>query len=418
MNNKYTYEHTHWLNNQPVATFVLDEHHKIIFWNQACEMLTGIKSEDVIGTNKHWMGFYEAERPCVADLVLNDNWKTYSSLYSYIQNTSFTKRGLSGGSWVQTKLGRKYVVFEANALLDDEGKLIGAIETLHDASELKQIETELQMAQKLESIGELAAGVAHEINTPAQYIGDNILFIDEGFTCLSKLIGQFNALLTSASNNSVSKDQIKQLYETIESVDLEYLLEEIPLAITQSQEGITSISNIVRSMKEFSHPGSNEKDLTDLNHIIENTVTITKNEWKYVAEIKFDLDKDLPSVPCFAQSIGQVFMNLIVNASHAIADVIDSESSELGTISISTSKVDEKVEIRITDTGKGIPEEIKDMVFDPFFTTKSVGKGTGQGLAIAHSTITNKHNGTIKCVSETGKGTTFIIRLPLEIPVA
>ncbi len=297
-----------------------------------------------------------------------------------------------------------------------KNKVNGAVVIFRDISVRKQMETELQMAQKLEAVGQLAAGIAHEINTPAQYVGDNIRFLNDSCKNIITILFQFKNLLNATIEGTVNEDLITQVNDAIESADLDYLLEEIPLALNQSQEGIESISNIVRAMKEFSHPGSNDKDLIDINHIIENTITVTRNEWKYVSEIKLDLDKDIPSVPCYAQNIGQVFMNLIVNASHAIADVIDSAANELGAISISTSRIDEEVEIKISDTGKGIPDEIRKKVFDPFFTTKGVGKGTGQGLAIARSAIVDKHSGTIKCISEEGKGTTFVIRLPLKDP--
>ncbi len=305
------------------------------------------------------------------------------------------------------------VEYVSTPILDSRNNLTGAVVMFRDISNKKQMESELQMAQKLEAVGQLAAGIAHEINTPAQYVGDNIRFLNDGCADLISILSDFKNLLDLCINKTLTDDHIKQINEAIEKADLDYLLEEIPLALKQSQEGIESISSIVKAMKEFSHPGSDDKDLVDLNHIIKNTVAVTKNEWKYVADMTLDLDKNLPSVPCYAQQLGQVFMNLIINASYAIADVIDDKTKKLGNITISSKKQNDVIVIRITDSGKGIPENIVDKIFDPFFTTKGIGKGTGQGLAIARSTIIDKHLGSLKCDSSEGVGTTFIIELPL-----
>lgn len=407
------YNHLNWLNSLAAATFVINTDHQVIFWNHACEILTDVKAEDVVNTNKHWVGFYDEERPCLADLVLNDDWELNSTLYSHIQKAKSSERGLHAENWCQTPAGYKYLIFEANALFDQNGNLEGSIETLRDASDLKQVEAELQMAQKLEAVGQLAAGIAHEINTPAQYVNDNIRFLTDGFASISSIMSEFTRLLKANINQSVSAELIEKVEGIIEEEDQDYFLEEIPLALKQSQEGIEGISNIVRAMKEFSHPGSEDKQLFDINHIIENTLTVTRNEWKFVAEVDLDLEAPLPPIPCYAQEMGHVFMNLIVNSAHAIADVVDSSANELGKISISSRQHGEIIEIRLSDTGKGIPDAIIDKIFDPFFTTKSVGKGTGQGLSIARSTIKDKHAGTLKVESTEGVGTTFIIGLPV-----
>ncbi|MBI3300896.1 MAG: HAMP domain-containing histidine kinase [Deltaproteobacteria bacterium] len=173
------------------------------------------------------------------------------------------------------------------------------------------------------------------------------------------------------------------------------------------------MTKIVRAMKEFSHPGSEEKVETDLNRAIETTITVARNEWKYVAELATDLDSSLPPVPCLPGEFNQVILNLIINAAHAIAVVVSEGSTSKGTITVSTRHDGDWAEIRVSDTGTGIPEAIRAKIFAPFFTTKEVGKGTGQGLAIAHSVIVDKHKGTIGFETEVGRGTTFIIRLPL-----
>jgi signal transduction histidine kinase len=167
-------------------------------------------------------------------------------------------------------------------------------------------------------------------------------------------------------------------------------------------------------MKEFSHPGENQKQLTDINHCIESTIVVARNEWKYVAELVTDLDPDLPMILCLPGDFNQVILNMIVNASHAIADTQAGAEGGKGTITISSRRCDPWVEIRVADTGAGIPEAIRSRIFDPFFTTKKVGQGTGQGLAIAYSVVVDKHGGTLDFESQVGRGTSFIIRLPLS----
>lgn len=281
-----------------------------------------------------------------------------------------------------------------------------------DISEQKDLELQLIQAKKMESIGQLAAGIAHEINTPAQFVGDNTRFIKDAFSDLRALNDNYAKLFDAAKEQSITAELIDQVAAAIKDADMEYLSEEIPLAIDQSIDGITRISNIVRAMKEFSHPGGKDRESMDLNNAITNTITVASNEWKYVAAVETDLAKDLPPVICYQQEINQVILNLIVNAAHAIESGRTGEEQEKGTIRISTRSVDGNVEIRIADTGCGIPAEIRDRIFDPFFTTKEVGKGTGQGLAISYKTIVEKHNGFLGVESTPGEGTEFIIRLP------
>jgi signal transduction histidine kinase len=195
-------------------------------------------------------------------------------------------------------------------------------------------------------------------------------------------------------------------------VDAAYLLEEIPKAIDQTLEGVTRVSTLVSAMKEFSHPGTKEKVSLDLNHAIECTITVARNEWRYVADMETDFDPSLPLVPCQPGEFNQVILNLIVNAAHAIADVVQKGGPEKGIIKVQTKNYPEWVEIRIQDTGSGIPRNVQMRVFEPFFTTKEIGKGTGQGLAIARSVVVDKHGGSIHFETEEGKGTSFIIRLP------
>ncbi|MEO5864398.1 MAG: PAS domain S-box protein [Nitrospiraceae bacterium] len=282
-----------------------------------------------------------------------------------------------------------------------------------DISDRLVLEHELVEAQKLESIGHLAAGIAHEINTPTQFVGDNVRFLSDSFSDIGRLLEQYQRLLEAAKTGVCPEALIETCEAANRGADLEYLLAEIPKAIEQSMEGIDRVATIVRAMKEFAHPGSKEKAAVNLNKAIESTVTVARNEWKYVADLHTNLDPSLPSVPCLVGEFNQVVLNMIINASHAIADAVKGTGGK-GTITICTSRVGDFVEVRIADTGMGIPESIRHKIFDPFFTTKEVGQGTGQGLAIARSVIVSKHGGTIAVDSEVGKGTTFLIRLPLN----
>ncbi len=295
------------------------------------------------------------------------------------------------------------------------GRFSGIIMVGADITEHVLLERQLAQAQKLEAIGQLAAGIAHEINTPTQYVGDNTHFLEEGFAGMEQIHALYDQLLESLPISGPTEDILQKIADAAEKLDFGYLRKEIPSAISQSLEGIERISTIVRAMKEFSHPGSDEKTSIDLNRAIESTITVARNEWKYVAEIETDFDPDLPLVPCIPGEINQVILNMIINAAHAITEKQRGNGSEQkGKITVGTRLRNDSAEISIEDTGTGIPENIKSKIFDPFFTTKEVGKGTGQGLAISHSVIVDKHGGSIGFESNAGEGAAFFIRLPLH----
>jgi PAS domain S-box-containing protein len=283
-----------------------------------------------------------------------------------------------------------------------------------DITERLELEEQLRQAHKLESIGQLAAGIAHEINTPTQYIGDNVGFLKEAFEDLTLLLNSYERLLIVAQQGPVSDETLHEISLAVEKADAGYLLEEIPKAIDQTLDGVSRVSSLVGAMKDFSHPGTKEKIAIDLNRAIESTITVARNEWKYVADMHTDYDKALQHVCCLPDEFNQVILILIVNASHAIAELIAKGGPEKGSINVQTRKCADWDEVRIQDTGGGIPAPIRGRIFDPFFTTKEIGKGTGQGLAIARSVIVGKHGGTIHFETEEGKGTTFIIHLPHE----
>jgi signal transduction histidine kinase len=274
------------------------------------------------------------------------------------------------------------------------------------------MEQQLLRGQKLEAVGQLAAGIAHEINTPIQYVSDNIRFLKDSFRDISTLLNRLTELSTTANEGMVLSSDIGN---SLDAADTAYLLNEIPQALDQSMDGVDRVSKIVRAMKDFSHPAT-ERTQVDINRAIAGTATVASNEWKYVAELKTDFDSELPTVPVMPGDFNQVILNLIVNAAHAIGDVVGDAGNGRGLISLSTRQVDGQAEIRITDTGCGMTPETAARVFDPFFTTKAVGQGTGQGLAMAYNVVVIRHGGTIRVESTPGAGTTFIVRLPLKAP--
>jgi PAS domain S-box-containing protein len=283
----------------------------------------------------------------------------------------------------------------------------------NDLTERRVLEGQLRHAQKLESIGQLAAGIAHEINTPTQYVSDNIRFLNDANNDIRTILDKYAELLQAAENGTCEPFMMAELRQEIIETDLEYILREVPIAISQSLDGVSRITKIVQSMKDFAHPGSGEKTAVDLNKAIESTITVARNEWKYVATVETDLDETLPPVPCIIGELNQVFLNMIINAAHAIKDVVGEGLEGKGKITISTKAAkDGWIEVRIADTGAGVPLKVRNRIFDPFFTTKEIGKGSGQGLAISHTVVVDKHGGKLTFETEEGKGTTFLIRLP------
>lgn len=287
-----------------------------------------------------------------------------------------------------------------------------------ELSERHKLETQLRQAQKLEAIGQLAAGIAHEINTPAQYVGDNTTFLKESWISMVPLFDAMRQLRGATRNGDLSEAMLKEFDRLWEAADIEYMQTEIPKAIDQSLDGIQRVTKIVRAMKEFSHPGSEEKQAVDINKAVETTVTVARNEWKYVAEVETVLERNLPPVSCHAGEFNQVILNLLVNSAHAIEQVVGDGAKGKGKITIRTRRDSDGIELAISDTGAGIPAEVQPRIFEPFFTTKPVGKGTGQGLALAHNTIVKRHGGKIWFETTPGKGTTFFIRLPFSGPAS
>ena len=330
--------------------------------------------------------------------------------------------------WLEYRLRHKqgrWLHFESTAtIIPDEGyggaRALVVARNITERKESDQrrlaMEVQLRQAQKLEAIGQLAAGIAHEINTPTQYIGDNATFLKDSFNETFALMDRLMAHLGEIEAlGGPAGDLAKTALATFVTTDLAFLGEEIPKAIQQSLEGVGRISKIVKAMKDFSHPGGESKTLTDLHRAIDSTVTVSRNEWKYVAQVVTEFDPAMPLVPCFPGEFNQVLLNLIVNAAHAIeAARGGKDTGSLGQIRIATRVTPTEAVVSVIDDGAGMPPGVQARMFDPFFTTKPVGKGTGQGLSIAHSVIVEKHQGRIEVTSEVGRGTTFSLHLPLQ----
>jgi signal transduction histidine kinase/HAMP domain-containing protein len=281
-----------------------------------------------------------------------------------------------------------------------------------DITEQRKLESDLQQAQKLESVGRLASGVAHEINTPVQFITDNVHFLRDATVDLVELIEALRVSNAAVLNGEPSLEAAQLAAEAEAGADLAYLKDDMPKAFVGCIEGLKRVATIVRSMKEFAHPDSSEMTDVDLNRAIESTLVIASNEYKYVAEMETRFG-DIPQVLCHPGEVNQAVLNIIVNAAHAIGDVVK-DTDKRGKITVTTRHVGDSVIVSIADTGGGIPDHIRARIFDPFFTTKEVGKGTGQGLAIARSVLVDKHGGDLTVETEVGVGTTFHLRLPVS----
>jgi len=305
-------------------------------------------------------------------------------------------------------------------LRDRTGKLIGTFGISRDITARKQaeadrqaMEIQLHLHQKLESVGRLASGVAHEINTPAQFITDNLHFIKKATQGMLPALAAYRTLRTALKQGADPSAALAEIDRLESSTRLDFAIRELPQTIDDAMEGLTRVSQIVRSLKEFSHPGRTASSHFSVNRCVETTLSVSRHEWKYVADVDTQLAPDLPPVLGNSDEFNQVLLNLIVNAAHAIQEAQKaSGTSDKGRISITTRTHEQHVEVAVADTGHGIPESARPQIFEPFFTTKDVGKGSGQGLAISRNVI-QKHGGTIAFETEVGRGTTFTIRLPL-----
>ena len=305
---------------------------------------------------------------------------------------------------------RRHVQVAGATLPDGDDRFSGFLGTFIDITAGQKREIELRQAQKMEAVGRLAAGIAHEINTPIQFAGDSIQFLRDALQEVGMLLSRYREAL--GSDPSALGPQREQLQLLEQEIDFEYLQEQMPKAIDRSIEGLNRVAAIVRAMKIFANPDDGRKGHVDLNQALLNTLTIARNEYKYVADVVTDFG-ELPPVICSLSELNQVFLNLLVNAAQSIGERARQQPNFRGVIHVTTGVDGDQIAVTIRDTGAGIPAAIRHKIFDPFFTTRPVGSGTGQGLAVAHSVV-ERHGGTIQFTTEEGEGTSFTIRLPIH----
>ena len=384
------------------ALIAVDEAGCITQWNREAERAFGLAADQVLG------------RPLAAAGISWAGDAIYAAMHS--PQDAGKPVLVAGVRFLGPDEHEGFLDVTINAIAEETGEMTGWLLLAADVTDRTVLESQLLQAQKLESIGQLAAGIAHEINTPIQFIGDNNRFLEGAIESLAGVLGPYGRLTRAVEANAVTPALLDEVVAAERVADLDYLLAEMPVAVRDALEGIQRVAEIVRAMKEFSHPAQKETVLADLNQGLLTTITVARNEWKYVAEMSTDLSPTMPLVPCLPGELNQAVLNIIVNAAHAIAEHAErrGDPTQRGTITVRTTHDDDWAQIDITDTGGGIPEAVRSRIFDPFFTTKAVGKGTGQGLAIVHSVIVQKHGGTVAVDSEEGSGTTFTLRLPLR----
>jgi PAS domain S-box-containing protein len=376
----------------------LDSAGIVTAWNEAAESMFGIRAADALGRRCGSLPW--------GDAAISSRLEELAHRHGSERFPHVVIRCKDGAE--------KVLDLTVNPICSD-GVCTGVLILGNDRTEQEQLEVSLRQAQQLESIGQLAAGIAHEINTPMQFVCDNIEYLSGCSDTLIEVIDCFDRNLAANHPEKLWAERCRELSEVIKKKEFGMLREQMPLAISESLEGARRVINIVRAMKEFSHPGQQEKSDVDLNEAIRSTVTITRNRWKYVADLDLDLDPNLPRVPCLPAEINQVLLNLVVNATDAVGDKVRSGEDTKGRIAIRSSREANSVLIEVSDTGCGIPNEIRNRIFDPFFTTKDVGKGTGQGLAICYNIVVKKHGGKIDFTSTLGLETVFRVRLPLPV---
>ena len=394
------------MESAPDAILTLDELDKVVTWNRAANELFGLEGRDISGMPLSWLVRDPETTPdsCLTAEV----HRAMRELLARNPNGEPFPIEIATGSWDEEE--RSFTCLIARDL------------TQRRAAEQQEValRSELDQARKLEAIGQLAAGIAHEINTPTQFVGDNTRFLKESF---DDIVGLLEATIGAVeeleqAENEGATQVGRRLRLALDEADIGFLQEEVPKALAQSISGLARVTKIVGAMKEFAHPGQEEKALTDLNRCIESTLTVATNEWRYCCELHLDLEATLPQVRCHAGEFNQAILNMVINASHAVKERSGERPESKGNLWVSSRRDGEWLEVRIRDDGAGIPEFVRARIFDPFFTTKEVGKGTGQGLAIAHDVITRKHGGSLEFETELGVGTCFIIRLPLAPPGA
>ncbi|MCU1605003.1 MAG: Two component multi-sensor signal transduction histidine kinase [Modestobacter sp.] len=359
-------------------------------WNAAAAELYGYTRDEALGQPVTILG--PAADPDVLDAMAGVVEGAPTSL-----EAAHLRRD---GSTVQTSL-------ILSRIHDRTGAASGIVAIARNIGEQKTRDAEFHQESKLESLGRLSAGLAHEINSPIQFVGDNARFLEEAYEELIRVVGVYRGLLDT-SNPIGWMERQERVREAEATIDFDYLQKEIPSAVEQTLEGIDRVSTIVRAMKTFSHPGHKEQVPADLNEAVAATVTVTRHQISDVADLRLDLT-ELPPVRCNIADLNQVFLNLIVNAADAVED-----TGKRGVITVATAVDGDDVIVSISDTGGGIPDDVRPKIFDPFFTTKDVGRGSGQGLPLARGVVQEGHGGSLTVDSVLGRGTTFAVRIPID----
>jgi two-component system, NtrC family, sensor kinase len=453
-----------FFDGSPVPSFAIDADHVVTQWNKACERITGIPAESMIGTQDHWKAFYKRKRPVLADLIMQgDNEQTIGQYYQKFRPSKLIPGAYEVEDFYpQLGASGRWFFISASPLRNEHGEIVGAIEILQNITRRKAAETDLdnvqrqledlverrtgQLAQaneeleedirrretaeaelvrrnteltelnaklsraqeqlvqseKMASIGQLAAGVAHEINNPIGYIFSNFGTLENYIDNLFQMIEAYEAAEADLS----SQEALAKLKEVSERIELAYLKEDIPALMAESKEGIVRVRKIVQDLKDFSRADVNQDwQWANIHRGIDSTVNIVNNEVKYKADVIKEYG-DIPDIECLPSELNQVILNLVVNAAHAI-------NGKRGKITISTGTEGDNIWIKVADNGSGIPKEVVPRIFDPFFTTKPIGSGTGLGLSLSYGII-QKHEGRIELDTELGRGTTFCITLPIR----
>ncbi len=396
------------LNNVPIGVMRTVEPGRILGANPRMQEILGFESEDDIKS---------------VDLraLFEDPDERRDGFFKWLDSGELEWRGVAV---LSRRDGANVAAsFTTKRVNDQDGKCRYILSCYEDitkqqqtAKEMKKLETDMHLTHKLEAVGRLAAGVAHEINTPMQYIGDNVHFLASAYEDLRKLVGELTSQLKAVASSHSIDDMESTVATLNEQADLDFLDESVSGSFKRTLEGVRSVAEIVRSMKEFAYPNDKQLVTQDINKLLLNTLTVSRSMYSSVANIVTDL-AELPPTACFPGELNQVFVNLVVNAAHAVENANTKQKRAMGEIRVVTRSQGEMIEIDIADDGCGMPSAVRERIFDPFFTTKAVGKGTGQGLAISRSIIVDKHEGTISVASEAGKGTTFTVCLPIRAAI-
>ncbi|MBU1241056.1 PAS domain S-box protein [Myxococcota bacterium] len=379
------------------AVIITDADKMILYCNEGFQRITGYTCTEVIGS----MQAIFTGQLCSKEV--------------YLEMLAKLDQGLPWKGTVINRRRSKTLYIEETTISPvsfEEGEVTHYISVLRDVSTQVAMEKRLVQSQKLQTMGQLASGVAHEVNTPVQFIGDNIHFLENSFDQILWLLTSIQILGTPTDDLATAEERINAISREIYKINLEYYMSEIPLAIAQSRDGIERVAGIVRSILNFTHPGMQTQERTDINQLVEDTITVARHEYIHYATLLTDLCPNLPLVVCHPGEIGQVILNLVVNSAQSIKSKME-KTEKMGIIELLTREVAEGVEIVVSDTGTGIPKNIQEQVFEPFFTTKQLGKGTGQGLFMVHTMVT-KHGGKVWFESSHDKGTTFHVLLPLR----